>query len=86
MFALFSGLILIACDRFLDRSLTGVNEYRKPFSGALPLLHRLEFRSLPWRMTKVTNHRLKAVALVTGCKPCSEGRQNVFPHQAGFKK
>jgi hypothetical protein len=33
------------------------------------------------------NHRLKAVALVTGCKPCS-GRRPAgwFPHQAGFKK
>ncbi len=32
-------------------------------------------------------HRLKAVALVTGCKPCSGQRPaRWFPHQAGFKK
>jgi hypothetical protein len=29
------------------------------------------------KMVEVTNHRLKAVALVAGCKPCSgRGRQN----------
>jgi hypothetical protein len=36
---------------------------------------------------EVTNHRLKAVALVTGCKPCSGQRPAKWvPHQAGFKK
>ena len=35
----------------------------------------------------VTNHRLKAMALVTGYKPCSGQRPARWsPHQAGFKK
>ena len=33
------------------------------------------------------NHSLKAVAVVTGCKPCSGQRPaRWIPHQAGFKK
>lgn len=36
---------------------------------------------------EVKNHRLKAVALVTGCKPYSGQRPaRWIPHQAGFKK
>jgi len=38
-------------------------------------------------LRKVRNHRLKAVALVTGCKPCPGQRPaRWFPHQAGFQK
>jgi len=39
------------------------------------------------REGQVTDHRLKAVAPVTGCKPCSGQRPAKWvPHQAGFKK
>ena len=37
--------------------------------------------------TMSESHRLKAVAVVTGCKPCSGQRPaRWIPHQAGFKK
>ena len=42
---------------------------------------------LALRLRKSMSHRLKAVALVTGCKPCSGQRPaRCFPHQAGCKK
>jgi hypothetical protein len=41
----------------------------------------------PANFEPVKSHRLKAVALVTGCKPYSGQRPaRWIPHQAGFKK
>jgi hypothetical protein len=61
-------------------------DHDAPFGGDPADLD--EFHAEMWfGSNKSEAHRLKAVALVTGCKPCSGQRPARWvPHQAGFKK